>query len=192
MRTSTFATRRGGRWRRQGYQGRSYNRMVNVRTATPDDAEAVRSLLAGIYREGGSFVGDGAESAGSLAARIGARTTRSYYAVAVEGGALMGWLELHRPVARRLEHVAILTLAVAPPARRRGAARALLGAGYEWCRRVGVLKMSLNVRAGNAAAVRLYESEGFTLEGRERRQVKRLAGEGEGFEDNLVMGKWLG
>jgi len=23
-------------------------------------------------------------------------------------------------------------------------------------------------------------------------QVKRLAGEGEGFEDNLVMGKWLG
>ncbi len=163
-----------------------------MRVATPDDAEAVRGLLAGIYREGGSFVGDGAETAGSLAARIGALTTRSYYAVALEDGVLVGWLELHRSGARRLEHVAVLTLAVVPRARRQGAARALLQAGYEWCRRFGVLKVSLNVRAGNAAAVRLYEAEGFVLEGREQRQVRRMGSEGEGFEDNLVMGKWLG
>ncbi|HRP48040.1 MAG TPA: GNAT family N-acetyltransferase [Trueperaceae bacterium] len=162
-----------------------------VRSATPDDANAVRDLLAGIYREGGAFVGDGAEGAGALAARIGGLGARSCYVVAVERGDVVGWLELHRSPARRLEHVAVLTLAVAPRARRRGAAHELLRAGYAWCRQVGVLKVALHVRAGNAAAVRLYESEGFSLEGREVRQVQRLQSEGGGFEDNLVMGKWL-
>lgn len=169
--------------------GRTYNRVVNVRVATPEDADAVHDLLTGIYREGGAFVGDGPEGRGSLTVRLGGGGSRSLYAVAVEHGAVVGWLELHRSPARRLEHVAVLTLAVAPNARRRGAARALLHAGYAWCRRVGVLKMSLSVRAGNSAAVKLYESEGFVLEGRELAQVRRLSSEGGGFEDNLVMGK---
>lgn len=164
---------------------------MNVRVATQGDAAAVRDLLAGVYREGGAFVGDGPEGVNALAARIGAPSDRSFYAVAVDGAMLAGWLELHRSPAARLEHVAVLTLAVAPEARRRGAARALLGAGYAWCRRAGVLKVALHVRAGNLAAIRLYESEGFTLEGRETRQVRRLPSEGGGFEDNLLMGKWL-
>ncbi len=176
-----------------GYQARrSYHRRVLVRDAIPPDAEAVRRLLAGVYREGGAFVGDGPESAGSLAARIGVAPRRSHYAVAVMDGAIVGWSELQRSPARRLEHVAVLTLAVAPHARRGGVGRALLHAGYEWCARVGVLKMSLNVRAGNLAAVRLYESEGFEHEGRETGQIRLLGGEGDGFEDNLIMGKWFG
>ncbi len=170
---------------------RIYNRDVNVRVAVRADAPAVRDLLAGVYREGGSFVGDGPEGLSALAARIAAPSDRSFYAVAVDGPSLVGWLELHRSPAMRLEHVAVLTLAVAPEARRRGAARALLHAGYDWCRRLGVLKVALHVRAGNDAAIRLYESEGFVLEGREVRQVRLLAREGGGFEDNLVMGKWL-
>lgn len=162
-----------------------------MREATPADAEAVRDLLAGIYREGGAFVGDGAESPGSLAARIDSAPRRSFYAVAVVGSDVAGWLELHRSQARRLEHVAVLTLAVAPWARRRGAAKALLRAGYDWCGRVGVRKVSLNVRADNVAAVRLYEAEGFALEGREVGHVLRTEAEGGGYEDNLIMGKWL-
>lgn len=108
---------------------------------------------------------------------------------------VVGWLELHRSPARRLQHVAVLTLAVAPQARRQGVGRALLRASYPWCGSVGVRKMSLNVRASNQAAVQLYLSEGFVLEGRERNHVRLLDTEvrlgGDGYEDNLIMGLWF-
>ncbi len=166
---------------------------MQVREATRLDSDAVLRLLAGIYSEGGYFVGDGPESRGSLAARLsGDDPERALYLVAVRDDAVIGWLELHRSPARRLRHVAVLTLAVAPAARRRGVGRALLKSSYNWCRRVGALKVSLNVRSSNTAAIALYESEGFEVEGSERNQLRLLPSEGGGFEDNLVMGKWLG
>lgn len=166
---------------------------MRVRDATRADAEAVHALLAGIYREGGYFVNDGPEPLASLAARIeGSPPTRSLFLVAERAEEVVGWLELHRSTAARLEHVAVLTLAVAPQARRQGVGRALMRRSYDWCARVGALKVSLNVRASNVGAIRLYEAEGFEHEGRERNQVRLVGGEGEGFEDNLIMGRWLG
>ena len=50
-----------------------------------------------------------------------------------------------------------------------------------------MLKLQLSVRAGNGAAVALYEREGFVLEGCERNQVF----DDGGFEDNLLMAKFL-
>lgn len=165
---------------------------MQVRTARRADADEVHELLSGIYREGGFFVGDGPESLGSLATRIeGGSPTRSHYLVAVVDGEVAGWLELHRSPASRLQHVAVLTLAVAPRARRQGVGRALLRRSYEWCAQVGALKMSLHVRASNEGAIALYRSELFELEGREVNQLKLAPSEGEGFEDNLIMGRWL-
>ncbi|MFA5550001.1 MAG: GNAT family N-acetyltransferase [Trueperaceae bacterium] len=165
---------------------------MRVREASRSDAAAVHALLTGIYDEGGFFVNDTAESLNHLAARLGSRAPdRSLYLVATLEGSVIGWLELHRPAAERLEHVAVLTLAVAPGARRQGVGRALMQAAYAWCGRVGALKVSLNVRASNEGAVALYLAEGFELEGRERGQVRLVRGEGAGFEDNLIMGRWL-
>ena len=96
------------------------------------------------------------------------------------------WLELHRMQPRRMRHVAVLTVAVAPAWRRQGLGRGLLRRGYGWAADVGVTKISLNVRAGNAAAIALYRSEGFVEEGRERAQVRTDDG---GFEDNVIMGR---
>jgi ribosomal protein S18 acetylase RimI-like enzyme len=50
-----------------------------------------------------------------------------------------------------------------------------------------VFKLQLSVRARNEAAIALYRREGFALEGRERAQIL----DEEGFEDNLVMAKFL-
>lgn len=162
----------------------------SIRPARASDASAVTRLLAGIYREERYFVGDGPGTSASLAARIGMDDSqRSLYLVAVRGPAVVGWCELHRSPAWRLEHVAVLTLAVSPSERRNGVGRSLLREAYAWCRKVGVLKVSLHVRAGNDAAIALYGSEGFALEGREVGQV-RLEPGGR-FEDNLIMGKWL-
>lgn len=149
-------------------------------------------LLEGIYAEQRYFVGDGPAPSATLAARISADDeARSTYLVAVQAGRAVGWLELHRSPAWRLQHVAVLTLAVSRSQRRRGVGRGLMRLSYEWCREVGVRKLSLHVRAGNAGAIALYESEGFVLEGREVGQVRLRWGEDE-FEDNLVMAKWLG
>ena len=180
---------------------RSYTRSVirtersfDYRRARAADAAAVTALLRGIYDEERYFVGDGPAPERSLAVRIDTDAPEgSLYLVATEADKVVGWLELHRPSPSRLAHVAVLTLAVAPPARRNGIARGLLRRSYLWCESVGVCKISLNVRAGNGGAIALYLSEGFEQEGRERRHVRTSGPNGAGaeYEDNLVMAKLL-
>lgn len=60
----------------------------------------------------------------------------------------------------------LLRLAVAPAARRRGVARALLTAGRRHLAGFGCERCFLEVRADNAAAIALYEAEGFHPIGR--------------------------
>ena len=59
-------------------------------------------------------------------------------------------------------------IAVVPALRRRGAGRKLMEAMAEFAGREGVGDMTLEVRAGNAAALKLYESFGFAAEGRRK------------------------
>lgn len=159
-----------------------------MRPARVDDAGAWYDLQAGIYGEGTFFVGDGPPASATLAARLrGADRARSQVWLALLDGVPAGWCEANRLAASRLEHVAVLTLAVARPYRRRGCGGALLDEAERWARRVGVRKLSLAVRAGNDPARHRYERSGFVLEGRERDHV-RVDG---GFEDNLIMAKHL-
>lgn len=74
----------------------------------------------------------------------------------------------------------ILTIAVAPDARRRGLGRALLLAAMEEAARRGAKSMFLEVGVDNAAAAALYVSCGFT-------QVGRRRGYYAGGGDALVM-----
>jgi ribosomal-protein-alanine N-acetyltransferase len=62
----------------------------------------------------------------------------------------------------------ILTLAVAPEARRRGAGRALLRAAAEAARTRGAATLFLEVSAANGVARELYRSEGFAQVGKRR------------------------
>ncbi|RNL70858.1 GNAT family N-acetyltransferase [Streptomyces sp. I6] len=56
-------------------------------------------------------------------------------------------------------------LVVSPWARGQGAARALLRAAGDAARRQGATRLTLRVLGHNTAARRLYESEGYTVEG---------------------------
>lgn len=183
-------------------------REVIIRRAEPSDATALVDLQRQIYREERWFVGDGAPAVATMAQRLrtgdpgmslwllaaGSEREQAPIGRGDEPGGkrpgpprLRAWLELHRLPSERLRHVATLTLAVAPGWRRRGLGSKLLASGYGWARDVGVVKIGLNVRAGNEAAIRLYQREGFVLEGRERRQIRTR----EGFEDNLLMARFL-
>ena len=77
----------------------------------------------------------------------------------------------------------ILTLAVAPAARRRGLARALLNEACKRARLDGAQAMFLEVSDQNAAAVALYDAAGFARAGLRRGYYASLSPP----QDALVM-----
>jgi [ribosomal protein S18]-alanine N-acetyltransferase len=74
-----------------------------------------------------------------------------------------------------VEEAEVLTLCVAPAARRQGIAGALLGDLFERARRAGARSVGLEVAADNLAARRLYEAYGFVQAGRRRGYYRRGA-----------------
>lgn len=82
----------------------------------------------------------------------------------------------------------LLTLAVAPPARRQGRASALLATGEAALRRAGAARIALEVGAGNAAARALYARAGYGLAGRRRGYYRAPDGTAD---DALILTKTL-
>ncbi len=159
---------------------------THIRDAVPADASALARVQQGIYAEGRWFVGSHAPSVSALHHRLkGLNPRNSLYLVAVSGRELCGWLELNRLQPERMQHVALLTIAIDRAWRRQGLGRELLHEAYDWCRKVGISKITLNVRAGNTGAISLYEVEGFRHEGREVNQFVTP----DGYEDNIIMGR---
>lgn len=90
---------------------------------------------------------------------------------------------------RRTSHVAQIGMSVRRAWRGQGVGRAMLEACVAEARGLdSVRRLVLEVVAGNTAAVSLYESVGFRLEGRRPGHVHL----GEGYEDLLLMGLTLG
>ena len=86
-----------------------------------------------------------------------------YYVAEAEGRILgMAGLVLLPPEAE------LTNVSVAAEARRCGIARGLLKELLEAGRAQGIRDFTLEVRAGNAAAIGLYESLGFVCEGRRK------------------------
>jgi len=80
----------------------------------------------------------------------------------------------------------LLNLSVVPDARREGLGRALLAQFIDDSRRLGAEQMFLEVRVANAAAIALYESEGFVRIARRMAYYPPTPGTGV-REDALVM-----
>ena len=77
------------------------------------------------------------------------------------------------------------SVAVAARARRQGVGSALCSAVLEWCTGHGARAMQLEVRAGGAGAIALYEGLGFRATGRRRGYYREPA------EDALLMEREL-
>ncbi len=160
----------------------------SLRRARPGDAEAWHALQATIYAEGRAFVGDGAPSAGTLAARLrGLGPDDGVVVFAVAAGAPIAWAEAYRLGSKRLAHVAMLTIAVAHGWRGHGVGTELMQELEAWARRARVRKLQLHVRARNQGAIALYRRLGYVVEGVLAEQV---AADG-GFEDEWVMARSL-
>ena len=67
-----------------------------------------------------------------------------------------------------LDEGQITNVAVAPDARRMGCGAAILHAMLADARERGLVQIALEVRVGNTAAIRLYETNGFSVAGRRK------------------------
>ncbi|MFJ2233763.1 GNAT family N-acetyltransferase [Streptomyces sp. NPDC087859] len=87
--------------------------------------------------------------------------------VAELDGALVGYIRLGfpTPLACNAHVRQIQGLVVAEEARGAGVGRALLRAAQEEARRLGARRITLRVLGHNAPARKLYETEGFVVEG---------------------------
>jgi [ribosomal protein S18]-alanine N-acetyltransferase len=125
---------------------------LTLRTVGRGDLERLARVHAQCFPED---PWDAAALAGVLA------MTGAEARVAEEGGRTVGLL-----FATILgEEAEILTFGVAPEARRRGVARALLGDIYVRALALGATRVILEVAADNEMALALYESEGFRTVG---------------------------
>ena len=83
------------------------------------------------------------------------------FRVAVEGDTVLGYVGMHH----LLDEGFITNVAVAPAARRRGVARALLADLAAYGTAHGLYRITLEVRVGNTPAITLYEGAGYTRDG---------------------------
>ncbi len=123
-----------------------------IQAASLAHAEALAAIHAACFPPGARW------DAAAFAAQLSLPGT--FAEIAPEGG-----MSLLRAVAGEAE---ILTLAVAPPFRRRGLGRALLDAAISAAARHGARVLFLEVAADNVAARALYAAAGFRPLGRRR------------------------
>lgn len=94
-----------------------------------------------------------------------------------EKGTLLGYASL----SVVLDEGYIANVAVRPEYRRQGVARELLGVFRRFAQGSHLAFLTLEVRASNAAAIALYESEGYREAGRRRNYYRHPA------EDAIIM-----
>jgi len=162
---------------------------MRIRTAKPDDAEAIAAAEAETQRTPGLLVGyPGEIPLEAYGAKIAELAVDGRYIVAEENGVPVGHAFLDPMPMRANAHVFQLTIVAHPGHIERGIGRAMLGDLLDWARRdARVGRVELKVRAGNLRAQNLYRSMGFVEEARFRNRVRRIDGL---FEDDLGMA-WL-
>lgn len=87
-----------------------------------------------------------------------ARSWARLFVARTDGGRIAGYLLFWHVV----DEAHVINVAVAPEERRHGIGRALVAFLLEHARANGIVKLLLEVRASNAAAIGLYEKAGFT------------------------------
>jgi RimJ/RimL family protein N-acetyltransferase len=85
--------------------------------------------------------------------------------VALAGGEVVGWCEIGRDGLPTHAHRGTLGLGILPAYRGRGLGTRLLNAALEAAFAAGFVRIELDVYAGNARAIALYEKAGFVKEG---------------------------
>jgi len=131
----------------------SGNAVWQLRTATPDDLDAIMAIETRVFE-------DDAWSSGTMLAEL--RDRNGHYLVAFppdDPTRIDAYAGLRAP--RRQQQADIQTIAVVESARRKGLGRVLMLRLIDEARDRGASELFLEVRADNPSAQNLYESLGF-------------------------------
>jgi RimJ/RimL family protein N-acetyltransferase len=170
-----------------------FSRVLTIREVEESDAAAVLGHTREVDTESVFLSREPAESPrleGPERQRIALVRARpgSLYIVAFDNEVLVGSLDFHGGTRKRTTHAGEFGLTVSRAYWGAGLGGHLLDTLIAWARfRGNVRKLRLRVHAGNSAAIALYASRGFSLEGRLRGEL-RVDGE---WVDVLAMGLWL-
>ncbi|MFC7917162.1 GNAT family N-acetyltransferase [Streptomyces sp. NPDC057386] len=136
---------------------------LSIRTARPEDEAALRRLDHDTWSYQHAVSPRPAPDAPFFRDTAGPGD----HFVAELDGRLVGYIRLGHPTPLESNrHVRFIGgLAVAEEARGRGVGRALLRAAVEEARTGGYRRITLRVHGHNTGARKLYESEGFVVEG---------------------------
>jgi RimJ/RimL family protein N-acetyltransferase len=164
---------------------------IHLRHATPDDAARVLAYLRRVGSETPnlSFGAEGPslDEPGERALLADLAERDNCLAVLAEWrGEVVAMLTFMGDRRPRFRHAGELGISVARSHWGHGVGRALMELLIAWAGSSGVVrKLNLIVRADNERAVALYESLGFAVEGRIRREIF-VDGE---FHDSFTMGR---
>lgn len=154
--------------------------MSAIRPAVAADAPALAEVHAAAFGRG--WRDD------DLAALLAAPGALALLAEARGSGAVLGFA-LARSAAEEAE---LLTLAVRPPARRRGLARALMAALLDALAGGSVETLFLEVGEDNAAARALYDGLGFRPVARRPGYYRRPVGDADALVLAIAPAGWRG
>ena len=163
---------------------------ATVRRASPRDAAAALDLWRAVIAEGRWVRSDDVAQPVRAWRRRFRRSggDDGVELVASVDGAVVGHLGATRERHPAARHVATLAVVVSEERRGEGIGTALLAEAIRWARGAGVEKLVLSVYPSNRRAIALYRRFGFREEGRLSRQSRKPYG----YEDELLMARWVG
>lgn len=138
---------------------------MDIQRLRNEDWERLRRLRLAALADAPDFFGSTLADAGRLTeADWRAQLDRLATFVAVQAGADVGMARGMADEARR-DDAYLISMWVAPVARRRGVGAALIDAVVAWAADSGFTRLLLDVADDNAPAVALYERAGFAATG---------------------------
>jgi ribosomal protein S18 acetylase RimI-like enzyme len=160
---------------------------VVVRESTPADAESFRACLDVVAHERRYLALLESPPLDEVRRLLDTQRRRGMVQfVAAEAERIVGWCDVIPRSVEGFRHSSDLGMALLPECRGRGLGRALLERTLDRVRSSGLLRVELQVYAGNAAAIALYESCGFRHEGR-RRRARLLDGVAEDVVEMAIL-----
>ncbi|MFQ5738661.1 MAG: GNAT family N-acetyltransferase [Acidobacteriota bacterium] len=164
---------------------------LSIRTAQPDDAEAIVRILNPIIEAGVFTAFDTPFTVEAERSYISDFPRRGVFKVAIRRSdqKLVGFqsMEPFSSYTHAFDHVGVLATYVDLQYRRQGIAKRLFQATFEAAPRKGYEKIFTFVRADNPAALQAYLHHGFRIVGRARRQA-RFQGR---YVDEIIIERFL-
>jgi len=162
-------------------------RKFTVREANEDDAGAIKNVVNGVASEKYYAVPERSREDWDEAIRE-VKNRKGLIITAQVDERTIGMAHLVRGKFEKNEHVGFLGISIVNEFRGTGIGTAMMNYIIEWARRQkGLEKISLTVFSTNEAAINLYRTFGFQIEGMSKRQHKI---EGKHI-DEITMGKFL-